>query len=203
MAVAALAVLCAAGGEARTASDFFVEAPDSVVRLLPQATRMDMLDYFRYGSDRPSINNLGGDSRILSEKASVMSYQLSSRATMQIAVLPAGRDTVVAVVETLLTPASDSRIKFYDKDWKPVKSPLKMPRRDDWLTEEGRAHADEFALAMPFDLVGAAFDPEGTTLTLTFGASRYLSPSDNERMRGWFRSSMVYDIGGGKFRLRQ
>ena len=51
--------------EASTAADFFVSAPLSVFPTIDPMTRMDMIDYFKAGSDKASKNLIGGECRIL------------------------------------------------------------------------------------------------------------------------------------------
>ncbi|MDO4319071.1 MAG: DUF3256 family protein [Bacteroidales bacterium] len=181
---------------ARTAGEIFASAPDRVIKMLPQSTRLDMLDYYHYGSDKASMNAFGGDARVLSESTSDLHWQTSDRANMQLAVLTAGKDTVVAVVETLLTPVPDSRIEFYDSDWHAVKAPVKMPVRADWLTDEGRRHADELEVVLPFDFVEARFDLDEGRLILTNNARSYLTADEYERIEPWIRPQLVYSISG-------
>lgn len=191
---------CMASG-ARTAGEIFAQAPDRVLRLLPQSTRLDMLDYFRYGSDKASANALGGDARITSESPADIRLQLSERAEIQLCVLTAGRDTVVAVVETLMTPVPDSRIEFYSlPSWQTVKSPVKMPVRADWLTDEGRRHADELEALLPFDFVEARFDPDEGRLVLTNNARQYLTADVFEHIEPWIHPQLSYTVSGTKIK---
>lgn len=197
---AAVVILTAAGAAARTAGEIFADAPDDVIKLLPQSTRLDMLDYYRYGSDKASDNMFGGDARVLNETAADIRWQTSDRADMQLVVLTAANDTVLAVVETLRTPVPDSRITFYTADWRPAKAPVTMPSRTDWLTDEGRRHADELAVVLPFDLAEANFDLDDSRLVITNNARTYLTDTEYERVKDWIKPELVYTVSGTKIK---
>lgn len=172
---------------ARTASEAFTAAPDRIVRLLPQSTRLDMLDYFNYGSTRASDNYFGGKSRITAVTDAAVSFQVGEAVDMQIAVIPRAKaDTVFAVVTTIALPAADSSVDFYDTDWRPLKKPLAaMPAYDDWVTAEGKTHIDELRLHLPFMPVQASVSPDGHRLVLTNSAPEFLAKSQTKEFSAW------------------
>lgn len=121
LTVLALAALCGLGASARSAIDIFVQAPDTLFPLFSRTARMDMADYHRYNLPTPVANALGGQSRIVESADDALLVQVGANSQVQLAVLPQGADTVVAVVETVLTPMADSGIGFYRlSDWRPV-----------------------------------------------------------------------------------
>lgn len=165
--------------DARTAADFFGTAPDSVYPILTGSTRLDMIDYYNYGSDRPSDNRLGGHSRITTMTDRTVDYELSERSSGQLAVLvPAPGDTVIAIVTTVPTPLPDSEIAFYTTDWHSAAAPVALPAYSDWLSDEGRRQADRAAALVPFVTARATFSPAADTLTLVSGVGDYLAPAD-------------------------
>lgn len=201
--VAAMA-LVGARAEARTASQLFATAPDNVIRLLPQSTRLDMLDYFNYGSTRASANAFDGEARMTAVSDAAVSFELDKGVEMQIAVLPAAKDTVVALVTTLHMPVPDSYIEFYDTAWRPLrKAPMTLPAYDAWLTPEGLAARTDVELQLPFMPVSATFDRDARVLKLTNEAPMYLEDKKADEMADKLVGSMVYDVAGGKFTLRK
>lgn len=202
----AVTVLAAAASamNARTAADFLVEAPEDALPLLSTNSRMDMLDYFRYGSDRSVTNRAGGNARILNESERTITFDVDSGVCAQLAVLVSGRDTILALVSTVASPALDSRLDFFRTDWQPLRrTPLSLPEYTDWLTDAGRDDIATVSRVLPFVPVEARFDSTATTLTLTSGARTFLAPREYEFLRPMLVDSLVYDIKGNKFKLRK
>ncbi len=204
LAVLAL-TLAIAGVAGRTASEFFVAAPDRIIRLLPQSTRMDMLDYYRFGSDRPSINRFGGPAILRGEHDAVVEFEVDKDVEMQLAVIPAGKsDTIVALITTCKLPAADSSIEFFDPSWRPLtKGMPAVPAYAVWLTGEGAAKADEINVRLPFIPCSAAFNDDATVLTFTNEAGHYLDSEVAEKLMPLLVPSIVYDIVDGHFKLRK
>ena len=199
------AMLAGIGVAARTARDFFVSAPDDVLRLLPQATRLDMLDYFEFGSTHPSINAFGGEAHMTALSDATVAFDTDKDVHMQLAIVPTAKnDTLLALVTTLHMPAADSHISFFDTAWRPVaKAPFAMPGYDEWLSPEGLTGRDDVLTELPFMPVSAAFDAEGLVLLLTNEAPAYLDKSRTDSIAAKFIPSKVYDIKDGKFLPRQ
>ena len=190
--------------EARTATEFFTTAPDSVVRLLPQSTRLDMVDYFNYGSKRASQNYFGGDARITSIGDALVSLDVDSDVAMQMAVISAKSDTVLAVVTTLSLPSRDSSVKFYATDWKPLKkAPFSFPDYASWLTADGARNQGDIELFMPFIPVYASFNDDATELILQNKADEYLDKTTYEELAPLMTGEKVYSTSPAKFFLKR
>ena len=86
--VALLSLQSALRVSARTAADFFADAPVGVIDTFDRNTRLDMLDYFRNGMTTASQNVFGGQSRITALSDSSLTVEISSRSRMQFAMLP-------------------------------------------------------------------------------------------------------------------
>lgn len=130
-----------AGANARTAADFFTEAPASVLPLLSKNARLDMLDYYHNQLPTPTANELGGRARILDESADRLHIQLSRDSDAQIAVISTKIDTILAVIETVLTPVADSSVRFYSKDWELLTRQPEMPVASDFIAPGKRRAA--------------------------------------------------------------
>lgn len=116
-AFALLAVMIPVGVSAWTISDAFATVDEDIIPLLDRNARLDMIDYFNSGMDRPSANALSGHSSITRMDDMSMRISLTDASSYQLAALPAGADTLVAVIATVLTPAPDSRMAVYTRSW--------------------------------------------------------------------------------------
>ena len=195
-----IALLAAAtvsfGLNARTAGDFFKDAPQEIVRLIPQSTRLDMLDYFNYGSTRASENFFGGPARITALTDARIALQVDNGVGMQIAVIPRAKaDTVIAVVTTLRVPMADSSIDFYDTSWRPLKkTPMALPQYADWLTKEGFENIETISLHLPFMPVEAIVSDDGHTITLANRASEYLTAAKAAEFAPWLVEKKDFNL---------
>lgn len=199
-AAIALMATAALGTAARTASDFLAQAPASVMPLLSQVDRLDMADYYAYGSAAGVNDVFDSPWHITAMSPAAITIAGGDSSTIQLAVIPAGRDTLVAVVTTVALPARDSRVQFYKADWSPAKAPA-MPRYTDWLLP-GADDISDLETTLPFVTAEAAFDSTATTLTFTNTAGSYLSAPDYERLRPVLVPSITLDIANGRFKTR-
>ena len=200
---AALLVAVLTAG-ARSVTDFFTaEGADNVLGLVDRTTRLDMMDYFNSGIAHASANTLGGQASVtaIDSLGRWMSYSPAQGIGEQIAVLDAGKDTVLMVIETLPLPQPDSRISFYDAEWQPLaKRPLAAPVLADWLTADGEAHRQEVEAMLPFMMAAATYNPDTRTLTLAHSMDAYLANKDDKaNLQKWLRPSLSYSLKGRKF----
>ena len=185
--------------ETKNVTSLFLSAPDELMPALPYATRLDMLDYFNYGSNRAIQNIFGGESRILSINESDMTVQAPDVHTYQIILLKKGKENIIAVITTLLTPTADSHIDFYDMQWQKTDNKLfEAPTLKNWLTSEGQKHLADIENALPFTLVSYSYDPQNSILTLTNNSCQTLSAEDNEKLSQYFIPSISYKWNGKK-----
>ncbi len=160
-----------------TAADFFVSAPASVFPTIDPMTRMDMIDYFKAGSDKPSKNLIGGECRITEESPEKLVFTTSAVSEYTIALLPApGRklDKIIMLSRTLKTPADDSTVTFYDTDWKEIKDLFTVPTLDDWMLPEAKKNRKDVENAIPFVLARLEYFPEKGMITFTNNLPDYI-----------------------------
>ncbi len=200
-ALALLALMLPVGVNAWTISDAFATAGGNIIPLLERNVRLDMIDYYNSGMDRPSHNTLGGSSVFTRMDDMSMRVRLTDASNYQLAALPAGADTLVAVIATVLTPAPDSKMAVYTNSWDKelTRSIFRTPSLSDWLTAEGRRHRDEVAKLVPFKLTAYDYDPATATLTLTDNTRQCLSEEVYETVRPYLKEKLVYRWNGKKF----
>ena len=204
ISILAMALGMALAGAARTVADFFMSMPASVLPLFTDTQRQDMIDYYRYGSDRATPNMFRGASRITAESETVLTVSVAENSQMQVAVIASKSDTIVAVISTVSLPVQDARIDFYDRNWQPLRrQPVAMPEFTDWITKEGEVHLADITLALDFIPMTISYDAEAATLTFHNNCEGLLAAEDAERLRPWMHQDIIYDINGTKFRRRK
>ena len=185
--------------DAGSAQWFFAMAPDDVLPLLPVNTRLDMLDYYNSGVERPSRDAAGSRAIVTSSTNRRLTFDTGDGSTYELAVYTAGRDTIVALVETLHYPMADSRVEWYDSRWRPLQPLLGEPDQQALLTRAGRRHRGEVEEAIPFMTAEAVTDPDAGTLTLTRTIDGYFLPADTPDALRWLEPRLVYALHGSRF----
>ncbi len=162
---------------ARTAADLFAAAPAAVIPTLAANTRLDMLDYFRSGLPTASANTLDGKSRITALADDAVDVQIGRDSSMQLVMLPGRSDTIVAIVETVLTPIADSSIRYYHaSDWSDAKGPA-LPGKADFIEPE-RSKEARTADMPTFIFVRAEYKPDEHIFVFTNTTAAYYAESD-------------------------
>ncbi len=171
-----ISVFCTcAVAHARSAADFFVDIPTNLVPLVRPQLRMDMVDYYASGQETPVRNVFGGDSRILDNSPEQIVVQLSNRALMEVDVLTAGSDTIIALVSTTATPQPDSRIVLYSTDWTPLAVQPEMPGASDFAPKGDRT---DWNREVPMFFVSTTYVPETGMFVFTNNTPRYYHPTE-------------------------
>lgn len=186
-----------------TASTAFTSAPHSVLPMLDNNTRLDMLDYFNNGLSTSSVNSMNGHSRITALTDQAMTIAMTEATTYQIAVLPSGNTSLIALITTVATPAPDSKMTIYSSDWATniTTKVFSKPTLNDWLTTEGRKNADEVEMMVPFLLISYNYDPNTQTLQMTNNSKEFLSQEVYELVEPYLQTSLTYRFDGKKFTI--
>ncbi len=207
--LALLAALSALPAHARLkASEAFTSAPPDVFMLLGRNDRLDMVDYYLAGQQRPVDNMLDGRSRITAMTDEMMTIEMTPSSTYHLIILPAASESndVIALVITLSTPSKDSRLQFYRADtWAPVAADkvFAEPSLTDWLTPEGRKNQAMVEGMVPFMLAEYYYDPATATLTLTNTLADFLSDDVYMMLTPYLRPTLTYAWTGKKLTLNK
>lgn len=183
--------------EPLTADKCFTAAPTTIFDLLDSNTRLDMLDYFRAGVSKPSINSMDGECMVLDEEPESLIFQGGTDTTYQIFVLNPTGLHVIGVIETINTPIPDSSVKFYNTRWQPLDDILPTPGIADWTTAKDTSDAEQ---ALPFVMASYRYDPATGNLTMTQNMDRYFVPSDTPAVLSQIRPTLTYHWDGKKFK---
>lgn len=186
--------------QAKNVAEYFGDIKaDEVFPSLSSVARLDMVDYFNSGMTNPTKNELGSFSRITALSDTMMSVDYTTGVRLELTLLP-GKKPVLMLIETLPLPENDSRISFYNADWKPLKkTPLKFPGLTEWLNTRDLAERESVEMVLPFMLCTASFDPLSQDLVLTSTIDSYFA-KEKPKILSLLRKSLVYHWDGKNFK---
>lgn len=191
-------------GTARTIADFFANEPGIIFPLLTRTNRLDMVDYYNSGQMVAMSNNLAGESRLMELDSTYMKVKTSESRVVEMRMRTAGKDTVITVIETVMTPVSDSRLTQWNSHWQRYISEklFAMPGIDDFIVKkmpkELRADLQD---AMIFPLIHLTFKGENhDTIEATHGLEQFLAPSEYKRFASYLKPSLSYRFNGLKIK---
>ena len=191
-------------GEARTIVDFFASEPGNIFTLLTRTARLDMVDYYNSGQMVDITNNLVGPSRLVELDSVHLKVQTSPSRVVEMLMRKAGKDTVITVIETVMTPVPDSRLTQWNVHWQRFTSDklFMMPVIDDFITkkmpQELRLDLQD---AMIFPLIQLSFKGDNhDIIEATHGLEKFLAPSEYKRFAPYLKSSLSYRFNGLKIK---
>ena len=191
-------------GTARTISDFFASEPGNIFPLLTRTGRLDMVDYYNSGKTVAIANNLEGESSLLQLDSAYLKVQTSNNRVVEMRMRTAGKDTVITVIETVMTPVPDSRLTQWNVHWQRFTSDklFAMPGIDDFIIskmpQDLRADLQD---AMIFPLVQLTFKGENhDIIEATHGLEQFLAKEEYQRYSSYLRPSISYRFNGLKIK---
>ena len=93
----------------RVIADLFGTEPGVVFPLLTKTARLDMVDYYNSGQQVAIQNNLAGESQLLELDSAYLKLQASGSKVVEMRMRKVGKDTVITVIETVMTPVLHGR----------------------------------------------------------------------------------------------
>jgi hypothetical protein len=191
-------------GFSRTIADLFATEPGNIFPLLTRTNRLDMVDYYNSGQVVAVPNNLAGESRLLELDSAYLKVQTSESRVVEMLMRQAGKDTVITVIETVMTPVPDSRLTQWNVHWQRFTSEklFTMPGIDDFISgkmsPELRA---DLQAAMIFPIVQLTFKGEKhATIEATHGLDRFLIAEEYQRYAAYLKPSISYRFDGLKIK---
>ena len=191
-------------GMARTISDFFASEPGNIFPLLTRTGRLDMVDYYNSGKTVAIANNLEGESSLLQLDSAYLKVQTSKNRIVEMRMRTAGKDTVITVIETVMTPVPDSRLTQWNVHWQRFTSDklFAMPGIDDFIIKKMphdlRADLQD---AMIFPLIQLTFKGEGhDIIEAAHGLEQFLAKEEYQRYSSYLKPSISYRFNGLKIK---
>lgn len=189
---------------ARTIADFFASEPGNIFPLLTRTNRLDMVDYHKSGQTVAIANNLTGDSKLLELDSTYIKVQTSDAKVVEMLMRTAGKDTVITVIETVMTPVPDSRLSQWNSHWQRYISDrlFAMPAIDDFfvkkMPQELRADLQD---AMIFPLIRLTFTGEShDTIEASHGLEQFLASNEYQRFAAYLKPTLNYRFNGLKIK---
>ena len=189
---------------ARTIADFFASEPGNIFPLLTRTNRLDMMDYHKSGQTVAISNNLTGDSKLLELDSTYIKVQTSDAKVVEMLMRTTGKDTVITVIETVMTPVPDSRLSQWNSHWQRYISDrlFAMPVIDDFfvkkMPQELRADLQD---AMIFPLIRLTFTGENhDTIEASHGLEQFLASNEYQRFSAYLKPSLKYRFNGLKIK---
>lgn len=178
--------------------------PGRVFADLSASTRAEMLAYYIGGRVVPKDTDLGEKAQLDTVTNDYLRITTSVCRSVQMRLLTkGGRDTVVAVVETVKTPVPDSRISFYDTRWRELSAKKvmgRLPQLADFVRRGVDAKRAAAALAdVDFPMMTLDFeDPDFGTLVARQRLKEFYSASDYKRLAPVLTYEVRYAVSGAK-----
>lgn len=196
-------LLFAAKAEAQNMRTIFLEMPDSILPLLTSTNRADCVDFLEAGMKAEVTNLLDGRSSLQKLTPDYLKMKTTSHSEMQMKLLPrSGGDTIICMINTVRAEAADSRIRFYDKEWKELKPTTKFftaPAIKEFFTVNERS--DKRLLMADIYLVELILSPDATTLQAKYTMPAYMSGADSAFVAGGMHD-IKYHWNGKKFIMK-
>lgn len=189
---------------ARTIGELFGTEPGQIFPLLTRTNRLDMVDYYNSGQVVDMENNLAGESRLLELDSAYLKVQTSGSRVVEMQMRTVGKDTVITVIETVLTPVPDSRLTQWNVHWQRYTSDklFKMPAIDDFIVGKmpGELRLD-LQDAMIFPLIRLTFTGEKhDIIEASHGLEQFLAPNEYKRFAQYFKPTLRYRFNGLKIK---
>ena len=191
-------------GAARTIADFFASEPGTIFPLLTRTCRLDLVDYYNNGQQVSLLNNLAGESSLLELDSAYLKVQTSGSRVVEMRMRTVGKDTVITVIETVMTPVPDSRLTQWNAHWQRYVSDklFQTPVIDDFIVgkmpRELRADLQD---AMIFPLISLCFKGEDhDIIEASHGLEQFLAPSEYKRFASYLKPSLTYRFNGLKIK---
>ncbi len=195
--------------DVKNAREAFIHFPASVLDLLEENTRRDMLDYYDQADTvRKVSNTLDGlswlEPPVTDRYLKVRPTPLSS---MTIRMLSAGKDTIFAVVYTISGngTAGDSEISFWNTKMKrlPFAKYIRLAGITDFIKREryDKEQKEEILSMIPYPTVEYSFTPQSDTLSVRLTVNEYLGVETASYLAPYMRPERKYVWEGKKFKM--
>lgn len=182
--------------QAQDIRNLFIEAPDSVLPLLPRNNRADCIDFADAGMVYPVSNRLGGKCIMREISDGYLLLQSSGVSTFEMKLLPQNDGFVICVVNTVYAEAADSRIAFFDSNWKRLDTEkfFTAPSIADFFADKAGKAIDKCDIY----LVSLKTNAADNTLVAEYTMPSYMNSDDAEMVKPLLRK-ITYTWNGFRF----
>lgn len=155
----------------------FASVPQSVMPMLDQSGKLDLLDLYNGGLTSKCENRFGGQTEMISKTASGIELVTSNVGRWQMVVLPVEADTIIMTLHTLDAMGKSTDVRFYDTRWTPQPETvvtLKVPPFESFWCPPIGLDANQmnvYANLLREAPISAKWDPSHQTLEFSISTS--------------------------------
>jgi len=202
-------IACAATLNAQDAKSVFINIPDSLCPLLTKVNREDFADFLESKMKAQVKNKLENMSEMKALTKDYASLQTTSESNFQMKLLQLNDTTkIICAINTACGPACDSRISFYNAQWKELslKDYIVLPDLDDFFIAPDSSKIEEYNNAralLDFYSFKADLSKDNSELVITLTSSESLDADSAKTLDLYLKKNLVYIWKDGKFVLKQ
>lgn len=200
----ALALCAIAAINARTIADFFTAAEGAAFDVIPPNLRAEMIAYFGVGRVVPVETVYGEQASLVQATDNYVKVRTSAASEVEMLMLTRSRDTVLYVVQTVETPASDSRITAVDTKGRQLRLEklFKEPQLKDFvrLPKGSKMKPEDVLAEVRFPLISYSIDDSALTITARQNLKDFMSSDDYAKIAPYLTDSITYQASGTRFK---
>jgi hypothetical protein len=184
---------------------YFIKMPVNLLPTLPENSKKDLVDFFK--NDRTAVmpDTFGGEMNLKILTGDYLLLQTSQASGIQLKMLPVNDSVrVIALINTAYAPLQSSIIRFYDTDWKLLKT-IKSPEITclDFfdIKGAGKELSDRFEKYCIRLFVKLDFEPRSTDLIATQSIKEDSQIDFPKEFLPYLKDSIKFHWIGGQFSL--
>lgn len=191
-----------------SATRAFISLPQATCPVLDEDNRLSMVDYFRAGMDKHTVNTMKGESWLTALADNYAAAQLTEVSRMQLRILPrkkGGQMVVVAytVANDDADIASDSELFFFDARMDPVpaKKVIKLPVLETFFSipRGSLTSMKEIRRMIPFFTIEYALSADSDLLTARITLAENIDRDDLKIISLFLHDTVTYSWNGSRF----
>jgi hypothetical protein len=202
-------ILCLFGGltfwcQAQKIETFFTKMPSSLLSGVSAETRMDLIDFYNNGKIAVMPATFGGKLELKVLADDYLLLRTSRNAEIQLKLLrQADKSFVLVFVRTTAAPLKDSRVRFFDSNWKqlqgivpPSLSPI------DFLKDANKSDSSVLETLAPYKsrfFQTYTFEPKSDVLIVQTSLKENFSLSDRDNLTPLLKDSVLFRFANGRF----
>lgn len=178
------------GAYAQDLKSLFVAMPDSLSPLLTEVNRADFGDFLDSKMKAEVKNRFGKSSEMTRLTSDYLFLKLTGASTVEMKLLPLNDSVkIVCVVSTYMGPVPDSKVTFYDTDWKmlPANDFLTIPGEDRFyrapVSDIEADSLKNLRLRADMYLLKAELSADDNTLSFIYTTPEYMDKQSAAELR--------------------
>ncbi len=189
-----------------SATRAFISLPQTTCPVLNEDNKLSMVDYFRAGIDRHTVNFLKGESWLTALTGHYAAAQISEVSRLQLRILPLkkrGQMVVAAYTVANDDVAPDSDLFFFDAQMNPVpaKKVIKLPELKTFFSipRGSLTSMKEIKQMIPYFTVEYTLSADTDVLTARIYLAENINRDDLKIISLFLRDTVTYSWNGSRF----